>query len=264
MIVIGYFSALLIGLVLGLLGGGGSILGVPVFVYFFGIGASLATAYSLFVVGVSSLVGTFSYLRKSLVDFKVGPFFLIPSMAGVWVSRRLVLPAISPVVSIGGFSVSKDRLILLVFAAVMAVASYSMLRPRNAAKEIHASEPNSLLIAVYGLLAGVLMGFVGAGGGFLIIPILVGLGKIEMKRAIGTSLFIIAVSSLFGFAVDLLAGVVIDWAFLLGFSALSILGIVVGAGLSGRFPSQALKRAFGIMVLVIAVVMITKELFFGN
>jgi len=264
MIAIGYFSAFLIGLVLGLLGGGGSILGVPVFVYFFGIGASLATAYSLFVVGVSSFVGTFSYLRKGLVDFKVGPFFLIPSMGGVWVSRQIILPAISPIVSAGGFSVSKDRLILLVFATVMALASYSMLRSGSSSKEPLSSEPNPLLIAVYGLLAGVLMGFVGAGGGFLIIPILVGLGKLDMKRAIGTSLFIIAVSSLFGFVVDLIAGVVIDWSFLLGFSALSILGIVVGAGLSGRFPSPMLKRAFGILVLVIATAMITKELFFGN
>lgn len=264
MIILGYLGAFFVGLVLGLLGGGGSILCVPVFVYFFGIAASLATAYSLFVVGISSLVGTYSYFRQSLVDFRVGPFFLIPSLIGVWVSRRLILPSLPPIVSGMGFSIGKDRLILLVFSAVMGLASYSMLRGRRTVEEALPSAPKPVSVPLYGLMAGVLMGFVGAGGGFLIIPILVGLGKIEMKRAIGTSLFIIAASSLFGFAVDLLAGIALDWAFLAGFSALSIVGIFVGAGLSSRVPSHALKRAFGFLVLTIALAIVTRELFFGG
>lgn len=265
MISLGYISAVMVGFALGLLGGGGSILTVPVLAYLFRIPASLATTYSLFVVGITSLVGTIGYLRLRLVDFRVGAFFLLPSLLGVWIARRILLPAIPEILITGdGFSLTKDRLILLVFAGVMGLASYSMLRGRKEApNEGHALlKPRLTQISLYGLMAGSLMGFVGAGGGFLIIPILVGLGNMEMKPAIGTSLLIITLSSLFGFAGDFLKASVVDWLFLFIFSSLSIVGVVLGAQLSKKVPAQALKRGFGFVILGVSLFMMLKEIFF--
>lgn len=262
----GYFCIFLVGLVLGLLGGGGSILSVPVLVYLFGMAASQATVYSLFLVGISSLIGTFSYLPKKLVDFKVGLFFLFPSMIGVAIARRWLLPALPDLFfQLNSFALTKDRLILLVFGLVMGLASYSMLRARRTgSNQVESTTPRLALISICGFAAGAVMGFVGAGGGFLIIPVLVSLGSVEMKRAIGTSLFIITASSLFGFGSDWLAGVLIDWKLLGVLSPLSISGVVIGSRLSGRVPSSLLKRAFGVMILVIALALITKELFFSS
>ncbi len=263
MIALGYMGAFLAGVVLGLLGGGGSILSVPLFAYLFGVSASVATAYSLFLVGMTSLVGTMSYLRQRRVDFRVGLYFLVPSMLGVWLARRMVLPSIPPVVlRLESFTLAKDSLILLVFALVMGLASYSMLRrkPSRALETVSSDAPNHSRISLYGLGAGALMGFVGAGGGFLIIPVLVSLGRLEMKRAVGTSLFIITVSSLFGFGGDVLAGAVLDWKILGGCTVLSIAGVLLGAQLSARVPSGVLKRAFGFLVLSIAILMVASEL----
>ncbi len=257
---LGYFGAVLVGFVLGLLGGGGSILTVPILAYLFRIPASLATTYSLFVVGTTSAVGTFGYLRLGLVRFRAGALFLFPSLVGVWLARRTLLPAIPPALfQIEGFSLTKDRLILLVFAAVMGLASYSMLQTRKPAK---APSDKPWLMSLYGLVAGGLMGFVGGGGGFLIIPVLVSVAKMEMKPAIGTSLFIITISSLFGFSGDFAASPAIDWRFLSLFTGLSIVGVFLGAQASKKFPSSQLKKAFGWMVASIATLMVLKELFF--
>jgi len=265
LIALGYISAILVGFALGLLGGGGSILTVPVLAYLFQIPASLATMYSLFVVGITSLVGTIGYLRLRLVDFRVGAFFLFPSLLGVWIARRVLLPAIPDSLMQGGsFVLTKDRLILLVFAGVMGLASYSMLRrPKQLPNDPRAmAKPGSKHIPIYGFMAGGLMGFVGAGGGFLIIPVLVGLGKMEMKPAVGTSLLIITLSSLFGFAGDFLNASSVNWSFLLTFSSLSIAGVFLGAQLSKKVSAQALKRGFGFMILGVSLLMVLKETFY--
>lgn len=264
MTALGYLCALVVGLVLGLLGGGGSILSVPILVYLFGLPASVATAYSLFLVGVSSFVGAMAYWRSRLLDAQVGAVFLLPSMLGVGISRRGVLPSLPPVLfESGSLVLTKDRLILLVFSGVMALASYSMLRPRGSPDpETASARSRPFRLAAYGLFAGLLMGFVGAGGGFLVVPVLVALGRVEMKRAVGTSLFIITVSSLFGFSTDLLAGLSIDWPLLVAFTGLAVVGVVTGARLSHRVPSVSLKKAFGLMVLAVGGMMVAKELFF--
>jgi uncharacterized protein len=263
MILLSFVCAFFVGVVLGLFGGGGSILGVPILVYLVGIPASLATVYSLFLVGVSSLVGTVTYFRRGLVDFPMGILFLLPSMIGVWVARRVLLPATPPIVFDGFYPLAKDQLILLVFAVVMVVAAYSMLRPkRSGVTSTAVARPRNSIIALYALFAGLLMGFVGAGGGFLIIPVLVGLGRVEMKKAIGTSLAIITVSSLFGFSSDFFAGVSMDWKFLGLFTGLSVLGVFAGTWASARVPAAQLKQGFGLMVLIIAAGMLVKELVF--
>jgi len=265
LIVLGYISAVLVGFTLGLFGGGGSILTVPVLAYLFQVPASLATMYSLFVVGITSLVGTIGYLRQRLVDFRVGAFFLFPSLLGVWIARRVLLPAIPESLIQGdGFSLTKDRLILLVFASVMGLASYSMLRrPKQLPNEPPAPTKSRIKhIPIYGFMAGSLMGFVGAGGGFLIIPVLVSLGRMEMKPAIGTSLLIITLSSLFGFLGDFLNAASVDWTFLFTFSVLSIVGVFLGAQLGKKVSAQALKRGFGFMILGVSLLIVLKETFF--
>lgn len=261
MIVLGYISALFIGLVLGLLGGGGSILAVPTLVYLFGIPASRATMYSLFIVGITSAAGTFRYLQARLVNLRIGALFLIPSLLGVALSRRWILPQVPDVVlELNRFLLTKDRLILLAFALVMGLASYSMLRkPKGRAP---AAGQNTVFIPLFGLFAGCIVGFVGAGGGFLIIPVLVGVGKMEMKPAVGTSLLIIALSSLFGFAGDWRQTSSLDWRFLLSFTGLSICGVMVGMRLSRHVSSAGLKRAFGLMVLGVAILILINEILF--
>lgn len=261
----GYLGVFLVGGVLGLLGGGGSILSVPILTYLFGFPASTATVYSLFLVGVSSLIGTASYLQRNLVAPKVGTFFLVPSIAGVTFARRIILPALpAEIIHVENFVLTKDRLILLVFALVMVIASYSMLRARGETSPLPAgSEGSPVRIGTFGFAAGLLMGFVGAGGGFLVIPVLVEWGKLPMKLAIGTSLLIITVSSLMGFAGDIAAGTPVDWRFLTVLCVLSILGVLAGARVSTHISGARLKRAFGILVLAIALIIVVSELVGG-
>jgi len=263
---IGYFCAILIGLSLGLIGGGGSILTVPVLVYLFGFDPILSTAYSLFIVGVSALIGGINYAKQGLVDYKTGVIFIIPAFISVYLTRLFLIPMLPDVLfNIGAFSVTKNLGILLLFALLMIVASISMIRKKSDGKaEAETSEKQSFnypLIILEGAVVGVLTGMVGAGGGFLIIPALVILAKLPMKVAVGTSLLIIAVKSLFGFVGDLQSGVAVDWTFLSIFSGLAILGIFVGMYFAKQVDGAKLKKGFGYFVLVMGVFMVIKELF---
>jgi len=262
---LGYIGIFGVGFVLGLLGGGGSILSVPVLVYLFGIPAAAATVYSLFIVGSAALLGMLTYLRQGLVNFKVALLFLFPSMIGVTLSRRRFLPGTPAIIgNIGTVEVTRDRLILFIFSIVMALAAYSMLRTRPPSAEKKTIGPAApFIIAIYGIVAGVLMGFVGAGGGFLIIPILVGLGRLDMKVAVASSLLIIASSSLFGFAGDVWAGVSVDYRFLLTLALFSFAGVFVGTRLSGKIPAGVLKRTFGYLIMAVALFILVKEIFFS-
>lgn len=263
--VLGYVGAVVIGVTLGLIGGGGSILTVPVLVYLSGVGAVTATAYSLFIVGLSSMVGSFTYMRKGLVSFKTALIFGIPSLIAVFLTRLFIVPAIPDEVFImGSLVVTKNILLMLIFAVLMIAASFSMIKGK---KNTNTEEPaqqkfNYPLILIEGAVVGLLTGLVGAGGGFLIIPALVVLSKLPMKMAIGTSLLIIAVKSLIGFTGDL-ATQTINWTFLAGFSALSVGGIFLGSYLSNYIPGNKLKPAFGWFVLIMGVYILGKELFFN-
>jgi uncharacterized membrane protein YfcA len=202
--IIAYGFAVLIGVSLGLIGGGGSILTLPVLVYLLGINPVLSTAYSLFVVGSTSLVGSVSYMKKGLVSYKTAIIFAIPSLTAVFLTRKYLIPLVpDELFTVGGFLVTKDIGIMIFFALVMLIASYSMIRDkREETNENQEPVYNIPLIIVEGILVGVLTGIVGAGGGFLIIPALVLLAKLPMKMAVGTSLLIIAAKSLFGFLGD--------------------------------------------------------------
>ncbi len=258
----GYLGALLIGVVLGLIGGGGSILTVPVLVYLFGLNPVTATAYSLFVVGTSALVGAVKNIKKGLVDLRTAAVFSVPAFIGVYITRKYLVPAIPEhLFNLAGFEITKSVGIMLFFAVIMLLASFSMIKEssedRNPTVKVRYNYP---LILLEGLVVGVLTGIVGAGGGFLIIPALVLLAKLPMKKAVATSLLIIAVKSLIGFVGDI-QNLEINWIFLLVFTALSIAGIFVGIYLNRFIGGEKLKKGFGWFVLFMALYIMFKELF---
>lgn len=258
--IFGFAGAFLIGVVLGLIGGGGSILTVPVLVYLLYINPVTATAYSLFVVGFSALIGAFQNMKKGLVDFKTAIVFSIPAFIAVYATRKFIVPAIpDELFSLGSFVVTKNVGIMLFFAIIMLMASISMIWSNGVENETQEKvRYNYPLIVLEGLLVGLLTGVVGAGGGFLIIPALVLLAKLPMKKAIATSLLIIAIKSLIGFIGDI-ENLEIDWNFLLLFTGLSVLGIFAGTWLSKFIDSKKLKRGFGWFVLVMGIYIIIKE-----
>ena len=259
--IIGYALATVIGISLGLIGGGGSILTLPILVYLLGINPVLSTAYSLFIVGSTSLVGSVSYMKKGLVNYKTAIIFAIPSFIAVFLTRKYLMPAIpDELFTLGNFVVNKDLGIMVLFAMVMLMASYSMITDNKPeADENQALKYNYPLIAAEGLVVGTLTGLVGAGGGFLIIPALVLLVRLPMKMSVGTSLLIIAAKSLIGFIGDL-GNQTIDWKFLLIFTGLSIMGIFVGTYLTKFIPGEKLKKSFGWFVLIMAVYILVKEI----
>ena len=261
--ILGYIGALVVGLVLGLIGGGGSILTVPILVYLIGLNPIVATAYSLFVVGTTSTFGAIQNYRKGLVDIKTAVIFAVPAFIVVYLTRRFLLPIIPDVIfTFNGFEVTNDIFIMMFFAIVMLLASYSMIRGRKKLSPTENQEIkyNYPLIALEATAIGVFSGIVGAGGGFLIIPTLVILGKLPMKIAIGTSLCVIAVNSLFGFLGDL-SNFEIDWRFLLAFTAISIIGILLGSYFSKYISGKKLKKGFGYFTIVMAIYIVYRELF---
>jgi uncharacterized protein len=261
---IGYFSSVLIGVSLGLIGGGGSILTLPVLVYLFSVDAVAATAYSLFIVGLTSAVGSFNYFKNGLVNLKTAIVFGIPSIIAVFLTRAYIVPAIPKIIlTTDNFILTKSILMMLLFALLMIAASYSMIKKDKTETD---SEPqprvfNYPLIILEGGVVGILTGMVGAGGGFLIIPALVILSKLPMKEAIGTSLVIIAAKSLIGFFGE--SGEThIDWALLGIVTSLAIVGIFIGMALSKKIDGAKLKPAFGWFVLVMGLYIIVKETLF--
>lgn len=260
--ILGYFGALIIGVVLGLIGGGGSILTVPVLVYLLGINPVTATAYSLFVVGTSSLVGAVKNMQEKRVAYRTAIVFSIPAFIAVYATRKFLVPAIPDhIITIAGLEITKNIAIMLFFAFIMILASGSMIREQRE-KPVKAEKVkyNYPLIIVEGLIVGVLTGIVGAGGGFLIIPALVLLAKLPMKKAVATSLLIIAIKSLIGFIGDV-QNLEIDWQFLLIFTALSVIGIFVGVYLNKFIDGKKLKKGFGWFVLLMGIYIVWKELF---
>lgn len=259
--IIGYIASIFIGIALGLIGGGGSILTVPVLVYLFAIDVVAATSCSLFIVGLTSAVGSVSYFKTGLVNIKTAIIFGIPSIIAVFLTRAFIVPAIpKEVFAIGDFMVTKSILMMLLFAVLMIAASYSMIKKdkKKTTESKGEQKINYPIIFLEGAVVGVLTGLVGAGGGFLIIPALVILSKLPMKEAVGTSLVIIAAKSLIGFFGEG-AETYIDWNLLLSVSAFAIVGIFIGTMLSKKIDGAKLKPAFGWFVLVMGIYIIIKE-----
>ncbi|WP_126654200.1 sulfite exporter TauE/SafE family protein [Chryseobacterium aureum] len=261
--IIGYTAAVLIGISLGLIGGGGSILTIPVLVYLFGLETFIATEYSLFIVGISSLVGSVSYFKKGLIHFRMAFIFGIPSVISIFLTRMYLLPLIpEEVLTIQNFTVTRNIFLLLIFAGLMILASYKMIRKNTSEKPyaVQIDKKSAFLAAGQGTIVGVLTGLVGAGGGFMIIPALVNLLKIPMKMAIGTSLVIISLNSLIGFFSSL-NHAIIDWQLLVSITAIAIVGIIIGSQLSKKIDGKKLKPAFGWFILIMGIYILVKEIF---
>lgn len=258
----GYIVAIFIGISLGLIGSGGSVLTVPVLVYLFGIEPVMATAYSLFIVGATSLAGVLPKFRQGLVDIRTAIVFGAPSIAAVFVTRKFLVPLIPPEIAhIGSFAITRNILMMVLFAILMIIASVSMIREAKHKQDvIRPRQFNYGLILLEGLIVGALTGLVGAGGGFLIIPALVLLSGLPMKQAVGTSLLIIAAKSLIGFTGDVF-NYEMNWGFLLVITALATGGIFIGNMLSHKIPAGSLKKAFGWFVLLMGLFIIIRELF---
>jgi uncharacterized membrane protein YfcA len=261
--IIGYLASALIGISLGLIGGGGSILTIPVLVYLLGVNAIDATAYSLFIVGATALVGAYPKYRQGLVNVKTAFIFGIPSIIAVFISRKLLVPAIpSTLFSIGSLVITKSILMMLLFAVLMVFAAVSMIKNQKVAStqtETKQKHYNPLIL-LEGVKVGILTGLVGAGGGFLIIPALVIFTGLPMKVAVGTSLLIIASNSLIGFIGDF-GHFQMNWSILFSVTGIAIIGIFIGNYLSLKIDGAKLKKGFGWFVLIMGIYIIVKELF---
>lgn len=268
MMILGLALSVFIGVSLGLLGGGGSILTVPLLHYVFGLSAPLATSTSLAVVGVTAALGALTFARRKEVAFQEGLLFALPSFVSVTLVRRFVIPTLPSEFTVLGLEMTLDATLLVAFAAVMLAAGLAMLRKKKpstaeaiqAARRRRKGVPGLLRIAAQGVFVGVLTGFLGAGGGFLIVPALALLVGLDMKRAVGTSLFIISANSLTGFGADVVAGTPVPWALLGSVLAAASVGMAIGTQAAKKIPAERLKPAFGVFVLVMAALILTKEI----
>lgn len=260
--VLGYIGALTVGMTLGLIGGGGSIIAIPVLTYLFHVSPITTTAYSLFVVGTSSSIGTLNNWKKGLIEYKVAAVFAIPAFLAVYIVRKYIMPMIPlELTAINDFVITRDMAIMVFFAVIMIFSATSMIKKKKIIKADHNPiQHNYVLIIFAGIIIGLLTGVIGVGGGFLIIPALVLLLKIQMKKAVATTLFIIAIKSLVGFLGDL-GNTEINWGFLLVFTTISTIGIFFGIYLSSYIKGVNLKKSFGWMILCVAFFILYKEIF---
>jgi uncharacterized protein len=258
--ILGYVLSIFIGIILGLLGGGGSILSIPILVYLFKIEPVLASAYSLFIVGITSFVGAIPKYKDHLVSVEAGLLFGVPSIVSIFSTRRWLIPAVPDIVfQTESFTITKRIFLLSFFALLMTLAAVSMISGR---KDIEpGQDPKIGLTILQGILIGFLTGLVGAGGGFLIIPALVFLTGLPFKTAVGTSLFVIAINALSGFWGDVF-NYPMNWPFLLSITALATTGIFIGNWLTHKITNYKLRRVFGWFVLLVAFGILLRELFF--
>ncbi|WP_343637570.1 sulfite exporter TauE/SafE family protein [Fluviicola sp.] len=257
--IIGYFLALFVGLVLGTLGGGGSILAVPILVAFFQLEPQNATVYSLFIVGVTSLFGAIQHFKSKLINPVNTLLFGVPAVISISITRLLIVPSIPQHIHLGSLAFEKNTFIMSLFAILMILASIPMIRGQKEHPGTKKNRPTILVI--FGALIGVISGLVGAGGGFMIIPSLSIFMKVPIKNAIATSIVIIAINSLSGFTAELFTpNLHLNWVILLGFTLIAAAGLIIGLKLNHKIQSAKLKKGFGIFVLLIGIAILVMEL----
>ncbi|PHN01585.1 sulfite exporter TauE/SafE family protein [Flavilitoribacter nigricans] len=257
---LGYIASFCVGLILGLIGGGGSILAIPILIYLFSVDVVQATAYSLFIVGVTSLMGSIQKYRESLVDLRVGLIFGVPSILAKFLSRKYVVPQIPEVImDMGPIVLTKRMFILSLFCLMVILAASAMIANRaQPVSRWYEGKGGSALLGTLGGVIGLITGISGLGGGFIIVPTLLFFTRIPIKKAIGTALFIISVSSLIGFTGDL-SHTQMAWPFLLGITGIAVLGIFTGNFFSKQLSNLQLKKTFGWFVLIMGVAILLKE-----
>lgn len=273
LVFLGYSFSLAMGFILGLIGAGGSILTIPILVYMLDIKPILATSYSLFIVGFASFIGAMRYLYHGHVNIKAALIFAIPAMLMIFFTRLYIVPNLpDPFLTIYDLSISKNFFIMFLFACLMILAALFMLKPQKIKlivpnkKSHHKKLMRFMNLVLSSSFIGFLSGLIGAGGGFLIIPTLIGIFKLDVKEAIGTSLMIIAINSLVGFNGDLMVGIDLDWVLIALFLSFTLIGMMIGTSIGKNVDPRKLKKLFGWFTLLIAVCIITKEsyIFFIN
>lgn len=259
---LGYLISIFMGLSLGLLGAGGAILTVPILVYFFAVDPKIATVDSLFIVGMTALIGALNAKLKNKIDLKVAILFALPGLFGVSFAKYIFLPLLPEhITTLGGLELTKSVFIMLVFAVLMLFSSVSMVRgKKNGNQELNKGLSFYIKLVVQGFFVGFVTGFIGAGGGFLIIPALVTLVGLPMHIAVGTSLAIITINSSFAFLAALHKGFVPDWPLLLSILGISLVGFFVGSYYSQKTPERTLKRIFGIFIVLIAMFILIDQI----
>ncbi len=268
---IGYLAACLMGIVLGVIGGGGSILTVPILVYLMGVAPDTATGYSLLIVGLTAAFGAIRYFRQGLIDVPASLAFAAPSIAAVYLTRAFLMPNIPDQLMTSPFVISKNVAIMVFFALLMLSSAALMLKKAYKQQKADAAgetpdatdenaKTNWPLIMLEGAVVGIVTGILGAGGGFLIIPALVLFMGMPMQKAVGASLFIIALKSLIGFIGDIQAGIEIAMPMIPLMLVATFIGMFLSTSIASKLDSKSLQKIFAYFTLVIAIVIITKEL----
>lgn len=256
-----YIFALLVGILLGLIGGVASLLTIPIFVYICGFSASLATTYSLFVIGITSAIRLFAYKTDVRESLKNSLSFIMPAFLAVFIVRMFIFHNIpTKIFQYNELILTKDKSLILIFAVVTLVAAVSII---IANKELDKEGENFSNVKnktmLIGAMTGLLTSFIGIGGGFVIIPTLVFLGKLSMKTAVITSLAIIAANAMIGFMGDVVNGIVLNWLFLLSFTTVTMIGVFVGTYLSNRVSSTRIRIVFGYLLVCLTFIIFVKE-----
>lgn len=262
--IIGYFLALFVGFVIGILGGGGSILAVPILVVFFQMEPQNATLYSLFIVGVTSLLGVIQHFKSKLINPKNALLFGIPAVVSISITRLFLIPILPANIQFGEYiAFEKNTFIMSLFGILMILASIPMIKGQKEHPSARKNRP--VMLVIFGVLIGFISGLVGAGGGFMIIPSLSIFMKVPIKNAIATSIVIIAINSLSGFSVELLnPHLELNWVILLGFTLIATAGLMIGLKLNHKIQSAKLKKGFGLFVLLIGVSILITEIVLGS
>jgi uncharacterized membrane protein YfcA len=250
---LGYIALAAMGITLGLVGAGGSILTIPILVYLLNVPIILATSYSLVVVGSTAFMGLLRYRHHIL--FKKAIVFLTPSVLGVFAARHFMIPALPH--TIGSLPIDKALVILLLI--FMSAAGYFMIKNSPLDAKNHLPKNQNINVILIGLALGGIMGILGAGGGFLIIPTLVLLMGFTMQEAVPTSLFIITVNSLIGFAADQHQFIADDWSHLAKYLAPAFFGMLMGLYIAKFIQGESLKKAFGYFVWIVGIAILIKE-----
>ncbi len=257
----GYLMVFIIGVVMGMIGAGGSILTSSVLIYVFSINPVLSASYTLLNVGIISLVGVVQYFRKDQVDIRTGLMFALPALLVVFIMRRLIMPSIPTCIcQFGSFGLTKELMVMVVFALVMILVSWSMILQPVPKGNTRSNNRSGLAMILPGGLAGIITGFTGAGGGFVIVPALIFFTGLDIKKAVGTSLFIISINTASGFIGDYSSGVQYDWSFLLKLISVTVAGMLFSSLLANRISNTKLRRVFGITILAIGCWIVIKEL----
>jgi hypothetical protein len=256
---LGYLGAVLVGLVLGLLGGGGAAVSIPILVYAFAVPASIATGYSLLIVAFTAMLGSIQNLRRGLIRFRALLYCGLPALVAIYIMRRLLIHSIPDTFfKLSTFTLTKNSFILLLLAFFMALVARNMIVPQVSKSENVAAIPYPLIL-IQSILIGLFTGLVGAGGGFLLIPLLLSFEPMEFRNATATSLALVMLNSAIGFLGDIQSQSQIEWPFLLTFMVCSATGVLVGIAIASKIDNKKLRLIFGYVMMSIAIYIVFKE-----